>query len=179
MNCYWVFWKNIFIFWAHTSNPEAHSRSHDPGNSWAAGLSSKQFLLDTSKWHGPLNPCHVFYCRDDAFTAPQWYVQFLNWAILPVQAGGKGVDSCAPAWYVPPLLCPGGDAHLCGQHGGEVQLEQEGVWHGSGQLLLGLLLHTSVWRLCQWPVSVIICWHMNPIQMNDGSRNKVTVTSWC
>lgn len=67
----------------------------------------------------------------------------------PVQAGGEGVDRGAAARDLPPLLRPRGDAHLCRQHGRAVQLEQEGVRHGAGQLLLGLLLHPSVRRLRQ------------------------------
>lgn len=62
------------------------------------------------------------------------------------------MDSCAAAGDLPPVLCPCGNAHLCCQHGRAVQLEQEGVWHGAGQLLLGLLLHPGFRRLCQWQV---------------------------
>lgn len=71
---------------------------------------------------------------------------------LPVQAGGEGLDGGAAARDMPPLLRPCGDAHLCRQHGRAVQLEQEGVRDGAGQLLLGLLLHPSVWGLRQRPV---------------------------
>lgn len=69
-----------------------------------------------------------------------------------MQARGEAMDGGAVARDVPPLLRPCGDAHLCRQHGGEVQLEQEGVWHGAGQLLLGILLHPGVRRLRQRPV---------------------------
>lgn len=68
---------------------------------------------------------------------------------LPPQATGKGVDGGALAGDMPPLLCTCGDAHLCRQPGGKVQLEQERVWNGAGQLLLGLLLHPSVRGLRQ------------------------------
>lgn len=64
-----------------------------------------------------------------------------------LQADGEDLDGGAPARDVPPVLRPGRDAHLCRQHGGTVQMEQEGVRYGAGQLLLGLLLHPSVWRL--------------------------------
>lgn len=50
---------------------------------------------------------------------------------------------------MPPLLRPCGYAHLCRQPGGKVQLEQERVWNGAEQLLLGLLLHPSVRGLRQ------------------------------
>lgn len=63
---------------------------------------------------------------------------------LPAQAAGEGVDRGAPAGNMPPLLRPRGNADLCRQPGGKVQLEQEGVWNGAEQLLLGLLLHPSV-----------------------------------
>lgn len=68
---------------------------------------------------------------------------------LPAQAAGEGVDRGAPAGNMPPLLRPRGDADLCRQPGGKVQLEQEGVWNGAEQLLLGLLLHPSVRGLRQ------------------------------
>lgn len=66
-----------------------------------------------------------------------------------MQASGEGMDSGAAPRDVPPVLRPRGDAHLRRQHGRAVQLEQEGVRHGAGQLLLGLLLHPSVRRLRQ------------------------------
>lgn len=69
-----------------------------------------------------------------------------------LQAGGEGLDRGAPARDLPPVLRQGCHAHLCRQHGGAVQLEQEGVGHGAGQLFLGLLLHASVWRLRERPV---------------------------
>lgn len=75
-----------------------------------------------------------------------------------VQARGEDMDNSAAARDMPPLLCPCGDAHLCRQHGREVQLEQEGVRHGAGQLLLGLLLHPSARRLCQWSVGRAVRW---------------------
>uniref|UniRef100_G3NDP6 Solute carrier family 17 member 9 n=1 Tax=Gasterosteus aculeatus aculeatus TaxID=481459 RepID=G3NDP6_GASAC len=61
------------------------------------------------------------------------------------------MDGRAAARDVPPVLRPRGDAHLLRQHGGAVQVEQEGVRHGAGQLLLGLLLHPSLRRLRQRP----------------------------
>lgn len=64
-----------------------------------------------------------------------------------MQACGKDMDSGAAAGDVPPVLRPCGDAHLCRQHGRAVRLGQEGVRHGTGQLLLGLLLHSGVRRL--------------------------------
>lgn len=69
-----------------------------------------------------------------------------------LQAGGEGLDSGATARHLPPILRQGCHAHLCRQYGGAVQMEQEGVGHGAGQLLLGLLLHPSVWRLRERPV---------------------------
>lgn len=68
---------------------------------------------------------------------------------LSPQTTGKGVDGGPLTGDMPPLLCPRGDAHLCRQSGGKVQLEQERVWNGAGQLLLGLLLHPSVRGLRQ------------------------------
>lgn len=69
-----------------------------------------------------------------------------------MQAGGEGLDGGAAARDLPPVLRQGRHAHLCRQHGGAVQVEQEGVGHGAGQLLLGLLLHPSVRRLRERPV---------------------------
>lgn len=68
---------------------------------------------------------------------------------LPLQAAGEGVDCGAFAGNMPPLLRPCGYANLCRQLGGKVQLEQERVWNGAEQLLLGLLLHPSVRGLRQ------------------------------
>lgn len=55
---------------------------------------------------------------NDAFVQP-------TLPALPLQASGEGMDSGAPAWDMPPLLRPRGDAHLFRQHGRTVQLEQE------------------------------------------------------
>lgn len=69
--------------------------------------------------------------------------------LFALQAAGEGVDRGAFAGNMPPLLRPCGYANLCRQPGGKVQLEQERVWNGAEQLLLGLLLHPSVRGLRQ------------------------------
>lgn len=84
--------------------------------------------------------------------ADNWDATQLMCLCPTLQAGGEGLDRGPPARDLPAVLRQGRHAHLCRQHGGAVQMEQEGVGHGAGQLLLGLLLHAGVWRLHERPV---------------------------
>lgn len=72
-----------------------------------------------------------------------------------LQAESTSMDSVSAAGDMSTVLCPCGHANLCGQHGGAIRLVQEGVGRGTGQLLLGILLHSGSWRICQWQVSQI------------------------
>lgn len=53
-------------------------------------------------------------------------------SVPAMQTPGAGMDGGATAGDLSAVLCPRGHAHLCRQHGGEVQLDQEGSGHGAG-----------------------------------------------
>lgn len=59
------------------------------------------------------------------------------------------MDGGAVTGHMPAVLRSRGHADLRREHGRALRMVEEGVGHGAGQLLLGLLLHSGSWRLRQ------------------------------
>lgn len=110
-----------------------------------------KLLFRIKQWQWQyLEICAIFSC----VYQHQSITQTCPHSVLSTQACSTDLDGGAAVGDMSTLLRPGGHAHLCRQHGRSLQLVQEGVGHGAGQLLLGLLLHSGPRWLHQWQVSI-------------------------